>query len=214
MVRAKSGMSISAAMRAAPMKKLTSSAPHAGVRRSAPRGSSGALARRRCTPNRIAATSEPRRNHSPWSEKTCTLGSAVAKARITPASATASSSAPVRSASRRAATQRRTSTRGARATVHHARKATADAIATTPTGVSQRPSPRNGMNACPHVRSRSSGGGRRNTRDPATRVSARRVRPTTSTRRGLVRDRVGPTDGGGEHESHGEVDARRWPASR
>ena len=46
-VRAKIGMSISAAISAAPTKKLTSTAPQAGVRRSAPRGSSGASARRR-----------------------------------------------------------------------------------------------------------------------------------------------------------------------
>src|SRR5687767_2467092 len=67
-------MSMSAAMSAAPTKKLTTMAPQAGVRRSAPAGTSGASARRRCTANATAATAEPRRNHRPWSEKTWIRG--------------------------------------------------------------------------------------------------------------------------------------------
>ena len=59
--------------------------PQAGVRRSAPRGTRGPSARRRCSTKATAASAAPSRNQSPWSEKTCTSGSAVAKARITPA---------------------------------------------------------------------------------------------------------------------------------
>ena len=46
-----------AAISAAPTKKLTSSAPHAGVRRRAPRGTSGLAARRTCQVKAAAATS-------------------------------------------------------------------------------------------------------------------------------------------------------------
>ena len=55
-IRAKIGMSTSAAIRAAPTKKLTSREPQAGRRANAPCGTSGAFARRLCSANRTAAT--------------------------------------------------------------------------------------------------------------------------------------------------------------
>ena len=88
-VRANSGMSTTAAIRAAPTKKLTSTEPHAGVGRSVPRGTSGFSAPRMWTTNAMLLTSEAARYHQPWSAKSSTAGSAVAKARITPPSATA-----------------------------------------------------------------------------------------------------------------------------
>ena len=147
-------MSISAAISAAPTKKLTSKAPHAGVRRSAPRGTSGWSARRRCSAKAAAATAAPRRYQRPRGEKTWILGSAVANARMTPPRASASSRAPTRSASTAACgPAAEVEQRPARGQLHTTSRTSA-AIATRPIGVSQRPSPANGMNSWPQVRSR------------------------------------------------------------
>ena len=149
-VRAKSGTSISAAISAAPIRKLTTTEPQAGRSRSAPRGSSGSLARRRCTTNATAAIAAPSRYHRPWSEKTCTLGSAVAKARITPPRATARYVAPVTSASRSERPHARRSTSGRRAVRVRATSSSASTTVAAPTGVSHRlPPSTNGMNSRP-----------------------------------------------------------------
>ena len=215
-VRAKSGMSMSAAIRAAPTKKLTSTAPHAGVRRSAPRGTSGAAARRRWSTRTAAATAAPRRYQRPWSEKTWTLGSAVAKARITPPSATASSAEPTRSASRAARPQLRRSTSGRAAVTQRTRSSANAASATSPTGVSHRLLPATGMNSWPQVRSRISGGGwvktsgaghegqqQRARRPPGRAVAVARV---DRGRAGALRP-----DRGRQHQADHEVDREDAP---
>ena len=130
MVRAKSGMSISAAIRAAPTKKLTSSAPQAGVRRSAPRGhqrAGGAAQvrarrRRRRARSRGGTRAPGRRRPAPWGRRWRRPGSPR------PARAP-SSSAPSRSASRSVRTQPRRSTSGRRAVQHRTTSSTSAAIA-------------------------------------------------------------------------------------
>ena len=179
-VRAKRGMSISAAIRAAPTKKLTASDPQAGVRRIAPRGTRGASARRRWRANASAAMADPRRYQIPWSENTWTFGSAVANARITPASAMPRNSEPVRSAARSVSAQPRRSTSGRDAVAQRITSSAAATIATTPTGLSHRPSETNGMNAWPQVRSRNSGAGWVMVRTPAARVTASSSAPRGS----------------------------------
>ena len=66
----------------------------------------------------------------------------------------------------------RTSTRRA--------SSTSAATVMAPIGVSQRPSPANGMKSRPQVRSRISPDGRRNTTAPPAKVASRRSTPTTS----------------------------------
>ena len=89
------GMSISAAISAAPTKKLTSIEPQAGVRRTAPRGTSGRGGAGQVEDEgdrwRAAA---PTRYQEPLVGEDLDPGSAVANARITPASARARRSAP------------------------------------------------------------------------------------------------------------------------
>ena len=112
-IRAKIGMSTSAAIRAAPTKKLTSTAPHAGRCANAPCGTSGARDRRLCRREEDGRRRRPGRGTTgPAGENTCTSGSAVAKARMMPPSATESSPAPTRSASRTERHQSRRSTSG------------------------------------------------------------------------------------------------------
>ena len=62
------------------------------------------------------------------------------------------------------------STSGRRAVAQRTTNSSAALIATAPIGVSQRPSPANGMNSWPQVRSRSSWDGRTKTSAPATRA--------------------------------------------
>ena len=112
-IRAKIGMSTSAAISAAPTKKLTTIAPQAGrcgegaVRDQRARSSGGCAAR---TARRRRRRSP--RYQGPAGQKTCTSGSAVAKARMTPPRATESRPAPSRSASRTEPHQSRRSTSG------------------------------------------------------------------------------------------------------
>ncbi len=162
------------------MKKLTTSEPQAGVRRSVPRGTSGASARRRWTTNATAATAEPRRYQSPRSEKTWIFGSAVANARITPARAAARNSDPTRSASRVVRAHPGRSTSGRAAVAQRTTRSSAATIARLPTGVSQRPSPTYGMNSCPQVRSRNSSAGWIIVKAPAPRLTTSRSTPIGS----------------------------------
>ena len=130
--RAKIGMSTSAAIRAAPTKKLTTTAPQAATCAKAPCGMSGADDRRLWSTNSTAPTAAIASHQGPLRENTCTCGSAVAKARITPASATASRAAPSRSASRTERHQSRRSTRGRRAVSSRASSRSARTIVATP----------------------------------------------------------------------------------
>ena len=208
-------MSIRAAIRAAPTKKLTSSAPHAGVRRSAPRGTSGLSARRTCHAKAAAATAAPRRYHRPRGENTSTLGSAVAKARITPPSATASSSAPTRSASTSTRPQPRRSRSGRGANQHHASSRTS---ATTVDGADrgepaavagegdEEPAPRE----VAHQARRAAG--RRRSRRRTSRAAAGRRRgraAVAGSRSG--RSRGQGADRGGQDQPDGEVDGEDRP---
>ena len=93
-VRAKTGTSTSAAIRAAPTRKLTSNEPHAGLAPSRPGGMIAWAVRRCHSAKAIAKTTAPTSNHGPAGVITSRSGSAVANASTTPASATASRSAP------------------------------------------------------------------------------------------------------------------------
>ena len=114
MSRAKIGMSTRAAITAAPTKKLTTSAPHAGVLVTARGGTRGLPTDRLRSQKSAAATALSTSSHGPAGENTCTFGSAVAKARITPASATASRRAPSTSTFARMPRQDRRSSNGRR----------------------------------------------------------------------------------------------------
>ena len=180
MVRAKSGMSIRAAMSAAPTKKLTSSAPQAGVRRSAPRGTSGASARRRCTTKPTAATADAEQEPRAPGRRRPGPGVGGGEGQDHAGEGERQQQRADAGRPRGArATQPRTSTSGRRARSGTGpTSSTAATIATTPIGVSQRPSPANGMNAWPQVRSRSSGGGRTSTsapRDQGERAAGRQA---------------------------------------
>ncbi len=91
-------MSTSAAISAAPTKKLTTIAPHAGRCANAPCGTRGWVERRLCRAKSTVAMPATARYHGPAGLNTCTSGSAVAKARMIPPRATDSSPAPTRSA--------------------------------------------------------------------------------------------------------------------
>ena len=70
--RAKIGMSTSAAIRAAPTKKLTTTAPQAATCAKAPWGMSGAEVRRLWITNRTAPTAAIASHQGPLRENTCT----------------------------------------------------------------------------------------------------------------------------------------------
>src|SRR3954452_14204220 len=92
-------MSTSAAIRALPSKKLTTTAPQAGVARKEPGGTTGLSTLPLRRQNVTAATTPTPSSQGPAGDSTSTCGSALANARITPPSATASSSAPTTSTS-------------------------------------------------------------------------------------------------------------------
>ena len=203
---------MSAAISAAPTKKLTSSAPHAGVRRSAPRGTSGWSARRRCSAKATAASDRAeevppapgRRRPRPWGRRWRRRGSRRRGRAASSSAPTRSASTSTRGPSRagRAAGAARTSTRRA--------AGPAPPIVIAPIGVSQRPSPANGMKSWPQVRSRIRPEGRRKTTSPPAKVASRSTRPTTSGRRrragrGARRGRQ-RADRRGEDQPDGEVD--------
>ncbi len=195
----------------------------AAAGRAGPRPGAGAGRRR------AAATAEPRRYQRPWSENTWTFGSAVANARITPASATPRNRAPTRSASRSVAAQPRRSTSGragGAAADHeqHGRDHRDDAERASASGRRRT----NGMNSWPQVRSRSRGAGWVEGQDAGDqgdeeRAAGRPSRPGTvrlvaSGRPAAASLRLAP-DGSvriasAEHQADGEVDQRRSPASR
>ena len=111
--RAKIGMSTSAAISAAPTKKLTASdAPGRGRARARRAAPAGARLRRLRHTKPAAASAEASRTRGRRGRSTCTSGSAVAKARITPPSEQASRPAPGRSAWPATSRQRRRSTSG------------------------------------------------------------------------------------------------------
>src|SRR5205085_1169501 len=121
-----------------------------------------------------------------------TLGSAVANARITPASASASSSAPSTSASRRVPIHARTSNSGRPAVQQRTTSSTVAPTAVRPSGVSQRLSPVTGMNSRPQVRSRISPEGSTNTSTPDTRATRARTSPGQSNRTVVEEDAPAP----------------------
>ncbi len=182
------------------MKKLTTPAPQAGRARSAPRGTNGSLARRRCTTRATSESADPARYHQPWSAKTWISGSAVEKARMIPPSATARYVAPTTSASRALRHQSRRSSRGRRAVRLRATKPSSTTIAVTPTGVSHRPPGTKPMKAWPHVRSRCSPGGRSTVRPARAAPAASSASPAQSKRpRGARRPAGGAVAGQGTH---------------
>ena len=121
--------------------------------------------------------------------------------------------------------QLRRSTSGRRAVTHRTRNSSAAPIATAPIGVSHRPSPANGMNSWPQVRSRSRSDGRMKTSAPVTRAMRSRKAPTRSGRLrfGPQRRRFGVdflsvgdqtatcAMRDGEHQPDGEVDQEDRP---
>ena len=224
MVRAKIGMSIRAAIRAAPTKKLTSSAPHAGVRRSAPWGTSGWSAVRRCQTRQPAATTAPRRYQRPWAANTWTGGRrSRRRGSRRPAPRPAAGRRPGRPRGRCATSRQVDQRPAARSRSAPGREARAT-IATSPTGVSHRLDPVTGMNSRPHVTSLTSCAGCTNTRQPAPRATSssrapgqskvRRVRgeaPRRARPRAAREPRAGPGDQDGEDQPGHEVDREDHP---
>src|SRR6266545_752223 len=164
-VRAKTGTSTSAAISAAPTSTLTTSAPQAARGPSSPVGTMARGVRRchhqKVTANSAAATS----SHGPAGAISSRSGSAIAKARTTPARAKPSSAAPVRS------TARNVVPRPAPRIDSTAHSANSTSVA-TPIGVASRDSPANGTNGTPRVNDVASRAG-------ATRVSASETHAST-----------------------------------
>ena len=186
--RAKIGMSTSAAIRAAPTKKLTTREPHAGRTENAWCGTNGLGERRLCSANSTVPTAERARYHGPAGERTCTSGLAVANARMIPPRATESRPAPTRSASRSDPHQSRTSTSGAAASSNRATNAAASSRVTTPTRENQRePPPANGTKGAPRATEVTSRSGCRITSSIAVSASPPSSTPTQSSRRALHR---------------------------
>ena len=203
------------------MKKLTSIAPQAGVRRSAPPGPAAPR------PGAGAARTRPSRARS--------RGGTTGPGRRRPGS----SGPPSRTrGSRRPAPARGTGRRGGRprAGVRHpaaeveqrplrragsaTRSRTAAAIAMTPSGVSQRPSPgeRDEQLAPGQVAHQLAAAGRRRARRPrrdqrsraeADPVEARSVPGSLASRR--LDHRPASADRGGQHEADDEVDQEDHP---
>ena len=166
MVRAKIGMSISAAISAAPTKKLTSM--RAPGRRTAQRA---ARHQRRLGPAQVQHEGDRRDRGAeevpagPGRRRPATSRVRGGEGQDHAGRARAPAAAPrpgrPRAGVRDPAAQVDQRPGGGAAADHeqHARRPSP----TTPSGVSQRPSPANGMNSRPQVRSRSSGGGWTNT---------------------------------------------------
>ena len=115
------------------------------------------------------------RYQGPAGLNTCTSGSAVAKARMIPPSATDSSPAPTRSAWRAEAHQLRRSTSGRLAVSSRASSRSASSTVTTPIGESQiEPPDVNGTNGPPSSTEVTRLRGWRITSSSATRVSGER----------------------------------------
>ena len=210
--RAKNGMSTSAAMRLAPTKNDTTSAPQAGRDPRAPRGTSGrgAVRWRHQNPAKAAAASGS--SQGALGEIAALSGSAEANATMTAPRPTVSISAPRRSVSRPRPAQPRQSSSGRRAVASRTRNSAARPNVVRAIGVSHRDSPTTGRKARPLVTPVTSASGSSITRARPARASSPRPSPTTSRRvAGALIRRVRPGrrrysvahphHRGGEHES-------------